>query len=631
MTKFYFKNAEELMRGINILAPDRKFIISDEKDADITVDVECVSENLSEVTLDSGHAKIVYGGGRARFFRALAQLVAWCKNGITKSAVKEYPLFDSNGAMVDMSRNIVLSVKYVKFMLRKMALMGLNTYMLYTEDTYEIEGRGYFGYMRGRYTKEELKELDRYALDLGIELIPCVQFLGHLATHLRWSAAGAYKDSANALFVGEDATYELIDDMLKTISECFTTRRLHMGMDETHDLGIGAYLTKNGYKKRSEIFLEHLARVTKMAEDYGFKPMMWSDMFYHLATEDLPYRSYDYDPAIVISDKIKAKIPKNVQQVFWDYYHDGEYFYAENIKKHKEFCENTMFAGGVWLWSGICPHYSRSLRFTFPALNACKKGGVKEVIATIWVSGGAEGSLVFGLPGLLWYADYDYKGERDDSSIAELCKNILDLSYEDFLALELPEHADGGMATVAKALTYNDPLVGLIDKHVEKLDTLPYYQAASERLSRIATDEHYAPAVNTVRALSSLLENKADFGVRLKNAYDQKDKAALTALLAECDVIIEKLKALRSAHKENWFFYNKPFGWETFDIRYGGLVMRFETTKDRLSDLLSGKTESIAELEEERLRLNNTPDDSAPFGESFVWYGYQTLATASKI
>ena len=60
----------------------------------------------------------------------------------------------------------------MKLMLRKMALMGMSVAMLYTEDTYEIPQQPYFGYLRGRYTQQQLRELDRYAADLGIELIP---------------------------------------------------------------------------------------------------------------------------------------------------------------------------------------------------------------------------------------------------------------------------------------------------------------------------------------------------------------------------------------------------------------------------------------------------------------------------
>ena len=38
--------------------------------------------------------------------------------------------------------------------------------MLYTEDTYEVDGQPYFGYMRGRYSKEEMKEIDDFAAEL---------------------------------------------------------------------------------------------------------------------------------------------------------------------------------------------------------------------------------------------------------------------------------------------------------------------------------------------------------------------------------------------------------------------------------------------------------------------------------
>ncbi len=630
MTKYYFKNANELMRGIEILAPDRSFTIATENDADIIVDIEKSDENISEVSLDGKNAKIKYGIGSSRFFRALSHLIAWNKDGITKRSVTERPIFDTNGAMVDMSRNAVMNVETVKFMLRKMALMGLNTYMLYTEDTYEIENRPYFGYMRGRYTKSELRELDRYALDLGIELIPCIQLLGHLATHLRWAETRKYKDTANALLVGADETYSLISDMLKTISECFTSKRLHMGMDETHDLGTGAYLDKNGYRERSEIFLEHLNRVTEMATAMGFKPMMWSDMFFRLAGKDIP-DFVDYDMRTVISDDIKSKIPEGIQHVFWDYYHPNEDFYAVNIEKHKSFCKNTVFAGGIWLWSSLCPHYSASDKCTYPALDACKKGGIKEIIATVWLNG-AEGSLILGIPGLSWFADYDYKGCRDENGVRECFKNATGLCYDDFMALELPELPHGSGNCISKALTYNDPLIGLIDRHIGSLDTVSYYQKTSARLSGIAkTETEFDPAIDTVKALCSLLENKANFGVRLKAAYDSGDKAKLSEFISESDVIIEKLKQLRIAHKNNWYTYNKPFGWEVHDIRYGALIMRFETVKERLSELICGKITHIEELDAERLRINCTPDESEPFNGNFLWLGFPTTITVSRL
>lgn len=67
-----------------------------------------------------------------------------------------------------------MNVPAVKKWIDVTAAMGYNTLMLYTEDTYEVDGQPYFGYMRGRYSKAELRELDDYAAEKGMELIPCI-------------------------------------------------------------------------------------------------------------------------------------------------------------------------------------------------------------------------------------------------------------------------------------------------------------------------------------------------------------------------------------------------------------------------------------------------------------------------
>ncbi len=626
--KLCFENAAALEAGIALVADELDIKVVS-ADADVTVLVKEVAEATVNVTLDGACAEIVYGGGKARFFRGLATLLNWVKKGISAKTVVENPIFTFNGAMADVSRNAVLNVKSVKHMLRKMALMGLNAYMLYTEDTYEIEGRPYFGHMRGRYTKAELKELDAYAADLGIELIPCIQTLGHLNTHLRWKAAGSYKDTATVMLVGADATYELIEDMLKTCKECFTTRRIHLGLDETMDLGLGAYLKKNGYRIGHEIYLEHLNKVTKMALDHGFAPMMWSDMFFRFAGKNIP-GYYDYHPDVVMTDEIAALVPKGVQQVFWDYYRPSEEFYATNIAKHKKhFGENVMYAGAVWLWDGYCPQFRRSLMSTYPALEACRKGGVREVLTTIWLSGGCQGQMMLSLAGLAWYASYEYKGAREDADVKETFENACGVSYEDFMACELPAYPHDTHRGLSRIMFYNDPLLGLADAHIKAVaPTLAYYEKTSARLREAAQNKgEFAPAFDVILKLSELFENKADFGIRLKAAYDAGDKKALAAMAIECDVIIEKLQALRVAHRKAWMTYNKPFGWENNDQRYGGMIARFDTAKMRLEAYLAGEIAAIEELEEERLRLD-ADENADPLASVVNGVGYLALCTA---
>ena len=626
--KIYFENPCGLVAGIAEVAPELGIEPADRKEAELVVTVKEVPDRMLNVSLDGDTATVTYGDGYARFFRALAILADAVRRGERSLNVTEQPLFESNGAMVDMSRNAVMNVGTMKTMLRKMALMGLNTFQLYTEDTYEIEGYPYFGYMRGRYPKDELRELDAYALSLGIELIPCIQVLGHLRTHLRWGATAPYKDTDVALLVGAEETYKLIDRMMQTISECFTTRRVHIGMDETHDLGTGKYLDRFGYRERQKIYFEHLDRVSQIIKKYGFEAMMWSDMFFRLAGKDIPsYEDYCLD--VTFTEDFINSVPKHIKQVYWDYYHDDEQFYATNIEKHRLLVgDNMMFAGGVWLWSGHCPLYSESLRNSLPALEACRKKGVRDVLATVWLNG-SENSLILSLAGLVWYADYDYQQGFEIESVKSCFARACGVSYDNLIRCELPEHPHGERFSVTRALLYNDPLLGLVDKHIEGLDTDSYYRDVTEQLAAIPSDcGIFSPAIEVIRCLSSVLEHKASFGVRLKAAYDAGNLTALSAMANECDILITKLKKLRAAHRTAWMEYNKPFGWEVHDLRYGALIARFDTVKERITAYLSGEIAHIEELEEERLRLDAAKDTDERFNDRFFWYRYPSLITA---
>ncbi len=622
--KICFKNAHVLYNGISYVADELGMLLCDANEADIVINVTETEESIVRVSVNEKSAEIVYGGGAARFFRGLCILCDMLKKGEKDFDICESPIFKTNGAMIDMSRNIVMNVRTVKQMMRKMALMGMNTFMLYTEDTYEIEGRPYFGYMRGRYTREELCELDAYAACLGIELIPCIQVLGHLAAHLAWGAASAYKDTQNVMLVGAEETYRLIDEMFKTVRACFKTRRVHIGMDETHDIGRGKYLDKNGYRAPEDIYFEHLERVINLAQENGLEPMMWSDMFFRLAGKNIEGYT-DYHMLTEFSDEIKAKVPHGIKEVFWDYYQEKEEFYSANIYKHKDlFGEKPIFAGGVWTWSGYGPIFSRSVRYSAAALDACRKNGVDEIIATAWANGG-DSSLMLALAGLAWYADYDYKGYFKLESAKACFKRACGAEYDDIIACELIEHPQGGDINISRALLANDPLIGLVDKHIEGIDMAGYYKSVSERLANPKGELGiFKYEYDVIRCVALLLENKADFGVRLKAAYDKGDGEALKALALECDVIYEKTRALRDSHREAWYHENKPFGFEVCELHYGAHMSRIETAKWRINAYLDGDIDKIEELCEERLPLMG----SQSFGGGFLWAQFGKYFTA---
>ena len=221
------------------------FNVTLSENADCTVDI-CQGDEIGVIG-DQKNITVIYQK-KNEMFRALSFLPAFLKTGVE---IHEKAKFCELCYMADNSRNAVLNLKTAKRLIRHLAGMGYTSLMLYTEDTYCVEGYPYFGYMRGRYTEAQLKELDEYAERFGIEMIPCVQTLAHLVTARRWPDFDGYKDSDDILMVGDERTYRFVEAILKQCKRCFHTDRIHLGMDEAHLLACGEYLKILEYSAES--------------------------------------------------------------------------------------------------------------------------------------------------------------------------------------------------------------------------------------------------------------------------------------------------------------------------------------------------------------------------------------------
>ena len=254
-------------------------------------------------------------------------------------------IFNKFGVMLDCSRNAVMAPDALKKFITTLAKMGYNQLHLYMEDTYPVEGEPFFGYLRGGYTCDELRDLDDFAFAHGIELIPNIQTLAHMSAFNRWRRD--LIDTDDIMLVGSEQVYDLIDRMFKSLRACFRTDQLHIGMDEAHMLGRGKYQDLHGAENRFDILLKHLNRVCELAGKHGFTPMMWSDMFYRLANGgDYYAKSSGFDASI------SKHIPENLSLVYWDYYHTEEEIYRDMIRGHRSLSDKILFAGGAWKWCG---------------------------------------------------------------------------------------------------------------------------------------------------------------------------------------------------------------------------------------------------------------------------------------
>lgn len=503
------------------------------------------------------------------------------------------------GVMLDCSRNAVMKPSAIKRMIDYLEKMGYDTLELYTEDTYEIKGESFFGYLRGRYTGEEIKEIDSYAKARGIELIPCVQTLAHFTALVRNNEYAPIVDCNDILLIDEPKTYELIDKIFATLAENFTSRLVNIGMDEAHMVGLGKYLDEHGYADRFDLLIRHLYKVTEIARKYGFKPHMWSDMFFRLACKG----NY-YDLNANISQEIKDAVPKDIELTYWDYYHANADFYNGMLEKHLEFNREIWFAGGAYSWcGGIAPMNAFSLKVMKPAMQSVCQKGIKNVLITMWGDNGGECSFFALLPAL--YAIRQYAdGNTDAEKIKNSFYQLFEISYDDFLLLDIPNKIDIDELTVSnpsKCLLYEDPFMGIMDKTLETVPHIPYddYTKTLQKFSKITNE--FAYIFDVEAKLCDVLAIKAELGIRTRKAYESKNCTAIKALIEDYKKLCGRLERFHESFYILWHRENKPQGWEIQDVRIGGLIQRIKTCSKRLEDYVNGELKKIDELEEELL------------------------------
>ena len=506
------------------------------------------------------------------------------------------------GVMLDCSRNAVMNLKTVKKFVDILSKMGYNTLMLYTEDTYEVNNQPFFGHLRGRYSKDELKEIDRYCKNAGIELIACIQTLAHLENMFKWrSIYDDVKDCDNVLLIDDENTYKLIEDMISTVAECFSSRKIHIGMDEAYRVGRGKFQDKFGVQDKFEIMNRHLHKVCEITDKYGLEPFIWSDMFVKLATGTDNQYDKNIDSTKILE---KAQLPENISLVYWDYYSTDYNDYAKRIETNKMFGRNVYFAGGAWTWKGFAPDNKFSIASTDAAVKACRDCDIEGMFFTVWGDNGSECSKFAVLPSLM-YAAEAAKGNTDLDEIKKKFKNITGCEFESFMLLDKLDDTDGHHGeNPSKYLLYNDLFLGMRDYLADENSVIRYGKLAEE-IRNTGGKGEYGYIFDFYEKLAEVVSRKCNLGNRTKTAYKNRDLDALKVIAGEYEDLISAVEELHILFENRWFTENKPHGFDVQDIRFGGLVMRIKSCRRRLERFISGEILEIPELDEPDLKQAN--------------------------
>ena len=497
-------------------------------------------------------------------------------DNISEYSVLEHPRFNKFGVMLDVSRGGVMRVEKVKEFIVRTALCGANMISLYMEDIYTLADYPHFGFMRGAYSDSELKEIVDFADSLEIEVVPAIQTLGHMGQYLSWQKETAdIKDTRTVMMAGSEKTLKFIEAAISKLSSIFPSKRIHIGMDEAHDVGLGKYLKENGYKDRFEILSDHLNKTVAICEKYGLKPTMWSDMFFRLGSKTGNY----YDTEAVFPKNVREKIP-NVDLMYWDYYHNTAEHYNKMFTHHKMLSDNISFAGAICTFRGMMTDFNLTFDCTVPALKECLKNGVKEVWATMWGDDGTQANYFDALFGFSLFGEFCYCGENADIERAKRIGTLVSGITEE-------------VAACMSAAFLNKFTTPLFWGDV-------FYNTTGVDYKNGFAESHFHSFGNCgdefTDTVLRILCIKAHIYGNMKSAYDEGDDMRMFTI-GVLPILIDSLKKAKELHLKRFCETNKVFGMEVIASRYDTAIGRAEYALNILNDYSNDKTDIIEELE----------------------------------
>ena len=579
--------------------------------SDIDLSVEFKESEKMCVGVKSGKGYI-YCNRKNRFARLLGILVSHLDEGDFE--INETPHFETLSCMMDVSFGAPLTIGSIYEYLETLALAGYNQVWFYAEDMYEIRERPYFGYMRGKYSEAELRAIDDYAFRLGIEMVACIQTLGHLQSYLCWPEANGIRENASVLLPDSDKTYEFIEKMILASRSAFRSRRIHIGCDESHGVGLGEYLKTHPYTPQFDVLISHVNRVAEICKKHGMRPMMWHDMMIALSSESYS----NYDEKVCFSDKLRKALDPHLEIVFWHY---GQVPGCEDymIDKFRAIGKTPIVAGASRIWQSPLPDNYFSERVTRIAIDICKRKAVPELSITVW----AYASRIYQLAYLdiLRYGELAYNDNDDRLKLH--FERLVGLSFDAVMRMSdlndlyltdksRAEASYGGSARGSRYVNC-DILLNTLRADMLKTPRSDYYRSAAEFLCPYVKRERESRGrwlfiYDFALAEFDMMRVKCEIIERLSPAYESGDRETLIdirdRLAPELYSILERLADAHAYHRDT---YLKPFGSEGNDTYYGTRLSRVRTLIRRLDHYLNGVISSIEELDEPKLEYNGGP------------------------
>ena len=539
---------------------------------------------------DASHLIVAANTGQGLFYgvQTLRQLLHADGHGLTCPAVsiRDWPSMEWRGVQDDISRGPIPTEDFLKYQIRTLAAYKVNLFGLYMEQVFDFASQPLVAPKEAALTPQEINALVDYAKQLYVTILPEQQTFGHLHHMLKYEIYSdvAERPHGHVLTPTKEQSYDIIKAMYADLVPLFPGPFLHVGGDETFELGRGQTAARAAEVGLGRVYLEHMQKVSGVLEPYHKQLMFWGDI-------------------AVKYPQLLSILPKDMIAVPWDY--DAKPSFDGIIKPYRDAGLGVVVAPGANNWSQVWPNLDVAFVNIRNFVRDGQKLGAVGMLNTTWNDDGeslygmAWPALIFGAAAGWQSAESDIHQFKDSYDWA-FYRNS-DTTFRDAL-----ENLDRGHEALAKINvdTETDDLFWVDSFTQEGAQLMRKIMPAArdmrlgaenalEALYRSSGKAHANQATLADLTLSAwrwdALGMKIQFTQEISNFYwdafeNQTDAERVGNDLEEITATNARLEDLRDAttrlsqmYREAWLREYNPFWLENVLVRYDTLAREFQT------------------------------------------------------
>lgn len=479
-------------------------------------------------------------------------------------SIQDWADFERRGYMLDVSRDKVPTMKSLYQLIDQLADWRFNELQLYTEHTFAYRNHKKVWEDASPLTPEEIRKLDAYAGERGIDLVPNQNSFGHMENWLKYNE---YLDLAEceedcktiwgprkrtALNPVDPNSLKLMKELYDELLPNFTSKYFNIGGDETVELGLGKSKAMTDKIGKGKVYLDFLEKLNKEVVRNGKKTMFWGDI-------------------VLNHPELIAAVPKNMTAMVWSY--DAGYPFDKNLKKFQDADLDFYVVPGTSTWrSEIGRNHNAFINLKEAAI-AAKKYGAKGYLVTDWGDYGHFQPKSVSYPALVLGGNYAWNYQDKTLNNLETLLNryvfkdstgntaraLLTLGNA-YLKANIPEGNANAFHLMIRRFAWT--MEGQYQtKHLNNKGL----QKAEEEIDKgLALLEKAEPTSSDAEVLVKELKQAAElarFGIHLGMArLSAKEKSTANIPSKKKKELAEELADIIKGHKKIWTLRNRMGG-----------------------------------------------------------------------